>query len=170
MNKKLTHEQEVALDRVVRDASNGAIDGADTLIKMSQGNKVAKDLALETFDNITNKIIQQRVTTSGLSSMYTVWKQFENNPLVGNGKEFVKIIPDGMAYPTDAGSTNYVPSKRYDNTPITQTIQNPVKKQFRLTLTGEQLLSKVVSKEKLLEIFKNLILTKILTEKNYLLL
>lgn len=159
MTKKLTKEQKKSIDKVVYTASNGNIKDSDTLVKMANGNPVAKTLALNTFDNITDKIIQQRVMNSKLSGHYTVWKQFEHSKLLGNGKEFVKNYAQGMAYPTDAGTNKYVPDDRYDRTPISQTLANPTKKQFKLTMTGEQLLSKVVSVEKMMEIIAGIVNT-----------
>lgn len=161
MTKKLTKKQSDALDRVVRTASKGHIKNADQMVKMaSSGVKVQKELALETFENITDKIIQQRIMTSTLTEdIYRKWRQFQENDLLGNGKEYVKTYAQGMAYPTDAGTDKYTPDERYDRTPITQTLANPVKKQFKLTMTGEQLLSKVVSKEKMVEIISSVVNT-----------
>lgn len=161
MTKKLTKEESVALDRVVRTASKGHIKNADQMVKMaSNGTNIQKSMALEAFDNITDKIIQQRIMASSLDdSIYRTWRRFEQNELLGNGKEFVKIYAQGMAYDTDAGSNKYVPDARYDRTPVSQTISSPVKKQFKLTMTGEELLSKVVSKEKMVEIISTVVNT-----------
>lgn len=149
-----------ALDSAINEASHGEVPSAEAMVANAQsGTRSGRMLALEAFDNLTNKIVLQEIRRSDVSSIYTVWRRFLGSKLIGNGKEYVKMFAQGMAYPSDVGSLNYVPNRRFDRTPVAQTMSNPVKKQFKLTMTGEELISKMVSVEKLEQLIAEVVNT-----------
>lgn len=149
------------LDPIINETGKSyGINNADDLIKnATSGNRNLQANALEVFDALTNKIIQQNVTaTTVLPGIYDLPNIFQGNRLIGNGKEYVHTYPQGNVYDwnregylpshKDKTTGNIVPS-RYDREPVAQIISDPIKKCVKMTITREELISRMVSIEKL---------------------
>ena len=159
------------LDPIINESGKSyGINSADELVKAATSdNKNSQRDALRIYDDITNKIIQQNITsTTILNGIYNLPYLFQGNRLIGNGTEYVHMFPQGSVYPFTLGG--YLPSHvdkttqklkvaRYDRKPVTQIISDPVKVCIKMTITRAELLSRMVSVEKLEQLVAETITT-----------
>ncbi|MCF0116986.1 MAG: hypothetical protein HUJ61_02930 [Bacilli bacterium] len=109
--------------------------------------------AINAFNSITTKVLQQRIFSVALPEVYNAYKKFEGEKLIGFGREYVLPYPQGNVYNFNRNA--YLPSDqngnvtRLDKEPVAQTISNPSRKLTQVTITREELLSKMTSIDKL---------------------
>ena len=159
------------LDPIIKESGKSyGINSADELVQAATSkNANSQRDALRIYDDITNKIVQQNITsTTILNGIYNLPYLFQGSRLIGNGTEYVHIYPQGSVYPFNLNG--YLPShvdkttqqlkiSRYDRKPVTQIISDPVKVCTKMTITRAELLSRMVSVEKLEQLVAETITT-----------